>query len=103
MIDEGITNGTYAPTVDTTLNNLTKFHGFFHGNFKNKFDRYKDIRPVSNQPGRLNATAKTHKFSLLDEITTEKLKFRPIISQGGTPSYNATKGYCRLFTTIVSK
>ena len=103
MIDEGITNGTYAPTVDTTLNNLAKFHGFFHGNFKSKFDRYKDIRPVSNQPGRLNATAKTHKFSLLDEITTEKLKFRPIISQGGTPSYNATKGYCRLFTTIVSK
>ena len=63
MIDEGITNGTYAPTVDTTLNDLKKFQDFLCHNFKEKFDRYKDIRPVSNQSGRLYATAKTHKFS----------------------------------------
>ena len=49
------------------------------------------MRPVSNQPGRLYATAKTHKFSSLDEITIEKLKFRPIISQVGTYTYNAAK------------
>ena len=92
MIDEGITNGTYAPTVDTTLNNLKKFQDFLRGNFKGKFDRYKDVRPVSNQPCRLNATAKTHKFSSqLDEITIEKLEFQPIISQGGTSSNNAAK------------
>ena len=29
MIDEGITNGTYAPTVDTILNELRKFQFFF--------------------------------------------------------------------------
>ena len=52
---------------------------------------YKDMRPVSNQPGRLYATAKIHKFSSLDEITIEKLKFRPIISQVGTYTYNAAK------------
>ena len=75
MIDEGITNGTYAPTVDTTLNNLKKFQDFLHHNFKDKFDCYKDMRPISNQPGRLYATAETHKFSSLDEITIEKLKF----------------------------
>ena len=91
MIDEGITNGTYAPTVDTILNNLKKFQDFLRGNFKGKFDRYKDITPVSNQPGRFNAAAKTHKFSSVDEIAIEKLKFRPIISQGGTCSYNAAK------------
>ena len=45
MIDEGVTNGTYVPTVDTTLNNLKKFQDFLRGNFKGKFDRYKDIRP----------------------------------------------------------
>ena len=91
LIDEGITNGIYAPTVDTILNDLKKFQDFLSRNFKGKFDRYKDMRPVSNQPGRLYATAKTHKFSSLDEITIEKLKFRPIISQFGTYTYNAAK------------
>ena len=91
MIAEGITNGTYAPTVDTILNDLKKFKDFLRHNFKGKFDCYKDMRPVSNQPGRLYATAKTHKFSSLDEITIEKLKFRPIISQVVTYTYNAAK------------
>ena len=49
------------------------------------------MRPVSNQSGRLYATVKTHKFTLLDEIIIEKLKFRPIISQVGTYTNNATK------------
>ena len=91
MIDEGITNGTYAPTVDTILNDLKKFQDFLRRNFKGKFDRYKDMRPVYNQPGRSYATAKTHKFSSLDEIRIEKLKFRPIISQVRTYTYNAAK------------
>ena len=91
MIDEGITNGTYAPTADTTLNDLKKFHDFLHRNFQDKFYCYKDMRPGSNQPGRLYATAKTHKSSSLDETTIEKLKFRPIISQIGTYTYNAAK------------
>ena len=43
------------------------------------------MRLVSNQPGRLYATAKTHKFNSLDE----NLKFRPMISQVGTYTYNA--------------
>ena len=89
MIDKGITNGTYAPTADTTLNDLKKFQYFLRNNLKDKFDRYKDMSPVSNQPGRLYATAKTHKFSSLDKL--EKLKFRPIISQVGTYTYNAAK------------
>ena len=32
------------------------------------------MRPVSNQPGKLNATAKIHKFNWLEEITVENLK-----------------------------
>ena len=39
MIDEGIPNGTYAPTVDTILNDLKKFQDFLRRNFKGKFDR----------------------------------------------------------------
>ena len=53
MIDGGITNGTYAPTTDSTLSNLKKFQDFLHGNFKNKLTQYKDMGPVSNQPFRL--------------------------------------------------
>ena len=49
------------------------------------------MRPKSNQPARLYATAKTHKFNDLDEITIEKLKFRPIVDQTGTATYDAAK------------
>ena len=49
------------------------------------------MRPKSNQPARLYATAKTHKFNNLDEVTVEKLKFRPIVDQTGTATYDAAK------------
>ena len=91
MIDEGITNGIYASTTDSTLSDLKKFQDFLRYNLKDKFTHYKDMRPVSNQPGRLYATTKTHKFNSLDEMTVENLKFRPIISQLGTYTYNAAK------------
>ena len=46
---------------------------------------------MSNQPGLIYATAKTHKFTSLDEINVDNLNFRPIISQIGTYAYNAAK------------
>ena len=90
MIDVGIKNGI-CTTEDNTLNDLRKFQDFLRRNFKDKFARYEDMRPVSNQPGRIYATAKTHKFNSLDEINVGNLKFRPIISQIGTYTYNAAK------------
>ena len=45
----------------------------------------------SNQPGQLYGTAKTHKYKHPSEITLDTLKFRPIISQVGTYTYNAAK------------
>ena len=90
MIDVGIKNGI-CTTEDNTLNDLRKFQDFLRRNFKDKFARYEDMRPVSNQPGRIYATAKTHKFNSLDEINIDNLKFRPIISQIGTYTYNAAK------------
>ena len=68
MIDEGIRNGIYTPTEDNTLNDLRKFQEFLRRNFNDKFARYDDVRPVSNQPGRIYATAKTHRFNSLDDI-----------------------------------
>ena len=100
MINEGITNGKYAPTVDTTLNNLQKFQDFLCCSFKDKSYPYKDMRSVSNQPGRLYAAAKTHKLSSFDKITIEKLKFQPIISQVGTYTYNAAKVIANYLKTL---
>ena len=79
MIDEGIINGTYAPTTDSTLTDLRKFQDFLRCYFKDKFTHYKDMRTVSNQLDRLYATAKSHRFNYLHKITVGNLKVRPII------------------------
>ena len=63
---------------------------FLYWNFKIK-PSYEKKRPKSNQPARLYVRAKTHKFNNLDEVTAEKLKFRPIVDQTGTATYDATK------------
>ena len=39
------------------------------------------MRPVPDQSGKIYATAKTHKFDSLENITIQNLKFRPIIPQ----------------------
>lgn len=62
MLDNGITNGTYALTADTTLSDLNKFQNFLLRNFKVKFTHYKDTRPT---------IAKTQKFNLVDDKTVE--------------------------------
>ena len=49
------------------------------------------MRPVSNQPGRFFATAKTHEFTSLNDITVENLKLRPMIDLTGTYTYDTSK------------
>ena len=49
------------------------------------------MRPVSNQPDRFFATAETHKFTLLNDITVENFKLRPIIHLTETYTYNTSK------------
>ena len=49
------------------------------------------MKPDSNQPARFYGTAKTHKFETLEDIIVANLKFRPIIDQTGTFTYNAAK------------
>ena len=91
MIDDGIKNGTYVETTDNTLQDLSRFQDFLYRNFYKKYSRYDDMYPSSNQPARLYGTAKTHKFENLKDISVEKLKFRPIIDQTGTFTYNTAK------------
>ena len=75
---------------DKTQEDLDKFQHFLCCNFKNH-PKFSDMRPVSNQPVRLFATAKNHKFDDLSLITLDDLKFRPIIGQSNTYTYNAVK------------
>ena len=49
------------------------------------------MRPVSNQPARFFATAKTHKFDDHSLINLDDLKFRTIIDQSNTYTYNTAK------------
>ena len=91
MLNDGISKGIYAPTKDTTLRGLKLFQDFLCTNFKDKYDKYEEMRPASHEPGKLYATAKTHKFNSLDDINVDNLKFRPIISQIGTYTYNASR------------
>ena len=59
----------------------SSFKGGLRRSFQDKFWRYEDMRPVSSQPERIYATAKTYTFNSLNEINVDNLKFRPIISQ----------------------
>ena len=49
------------------------------------------MRPVSNQPARFLATAKTHKFDTTEDINVKDLKLRPIIDQTRTYIYDVSK------------
>ena len=89
-IIEGIQQGKYIETIDTTQGDLKHFQDFLYRHFK-KSEHYDQMRPVSNQPGRLFATAKTHKFTSLNNITVENLKLRPIIDLTGTYTCSTSK------------
>ena len=90
MIQEGIDNGKYEITTDKTYRDLKNFQSFLYNNFKDH-EHYQKMRPVSNQPGRFLATAKTHKFNSFDDITIPNIKLRPIIDQTNTFSHAAAK------------
>ena len=90
MIKEGISNGKYTETEDTTLQDLKSFQSFLVRNFKSSLPLDK-IKPTSNQPAFLYGTAKTHKFDNHSEITNENLKLWPIVSTCGTFYYDTAK------------
>ena len=91
IIEKGMQQGKYIETVDTTTqSDLKHFQDFPYRHFK-KSEYYDQMRPVSNQSGRFSATAKTHKFTSLNDITVENLKLRPIKDLTGTYTYNTSK------------
>ena len=90
MINYGIPEGKCIETVDNTHKDLKRFQNFLYQNFY-KHEQYENMCPKSNQPGRFFATAKTHKFGSINDITLDQLKLCPIIDQTGTYIYNVSK------------
>ena len=90
MIDDGISQGKYVETVDNTHQDLKHFQNFLYRHFY-KTEYYDKIRPISNQPARFFATAKSHKFNKIEDINIQDLKLRPIIDQTSTYIYSASK------------
>ena len=90
MLNEGIKRETYERSTDVAKQDLETFQSFLYRNFKSH-PRYDKMRPKSNQPVGLYVTAKTHKFNNLDEVTVKKLKYKPIVDQTGTATYDAAK------------
>ena len=86
MMSKGISKGKFVETVDSTHQDLKHFQDFLYRHFyKTKY--YDGMHPVSNQPARFLATAKTHKFDTIEDINVKDLKLRPIIDQTGTFIY----------------
>ena len=90
MVKEGIDKGTYTMTEDNTIKDLKNLKQFLKRNFKG-YDKLDDMLPTSNQPASTYSTAKTHKFSSVDSVNINDLKFRPIIDQTGMITYIAAK------------
>ena len=80
-----------AITCDCNIDFCTfTFQDFLYRQFyKTKY--YDGMRPVSNQPARFLATAKTHKFDTIEDINVKDLKLRRIIDQSGTFIYDVSK------------
>ena len=66
---------------------LNCFQGFLYRNFKDN-KCYVNMHPVSNQPVRIFATAKTHIFNTKEEINVDHRKLHPLIDETGTYTYN---------------
>ncbi|XP_066931880.1 uncharacterized protein [Clytia hemisphaerica] len=59
--------------------------------------------PSSNQPAQLYGLGKTHKFKSNTEINVNDLKFRPIIAQVGTATYNASQVIANYLKPLVDE
>ena len=57
MIEEGIKNGTYAETDDTTMQDLKRFQDFLRRNFK-LHEHCNEMYPENNEPAKMYGTAK---------------------------------------------
>ena len=90
MINDGIEKGVYVESEDNTIVELNRFNDFINLHFQS-YKHFERMKSSSNTPAQLYGTAKTHKFENISDVTVDSLKFRPIIAQTGTYTYNAAQ------------
>ena len=90
IINEGIQQGKNKEIDDNILKELESFKSFLYWHIKNS-PNCKQVLPSSHQAARFFATAKTHRFENINDITIDNLKLRPIIDQTGTLYYKTRK------------
>ena len=90
MVKEGINKRTYTLTEDNTIKDLKNLKQILQQKIKG-YDELDDMLPTTNEPARIYASTQTHKFSSVDSVNINDLKFRLIINQTGTMTYNAAK------------
>ena len=78
----------YIDTTDDSISEIKRFKIFYTVIYIN-MNITKRWRPRANQLGRFFATAETHKFESISDITLEELN--SIIDQTGTYIYKASK------------
>ena len=89
-INEGIQQGKYEMTTDTTHEDFKKFQSFLYRNFKS-YPSYDNMRPVSYQSIWFFAAAKTLKFIDYSLKNVSDINLRPITDQSNTFTHNAAK------------
>ena len=90
MINDGIEKGVYAESENNTIVELNRFNDFINRHFQS-YKHFERMKSSSNTPAQLYSTTKTHKFENISDITVDSLKFRPIIAQTGTYTYNTAQ------------
>ena len=90
MVKEGIGKEIYTLTEDNSIKDLQNFKQLLKRNFKG-YEKLDDMLPASNQPARIYASSKTHKFLSVNSVSINDLKFQPIIDQTDTMTCNAAK------------
>ena len=101
MVDDVIKNGIYKVAEDNTLKHLKLFKSFLYRNFR-KYEHYEEMPPKSNQPGQFYGTSKTQKFTNINEITIDNLKFCSIIAQTGAYTYKDAQVITQYFKLLCS-
>ena len=90
MLEEGIKTKNYTKCNDSIIKALRSYQNFLLKHFKHH-EFHSTIRLTLNQSAHFFATAKTHKFISLSDITPSDIKLRLIIDQTGMFFYQTGK------------
>ena len=84
----------YIRTTENIVCDLKRFQDFLYRNF-HEHKGYEVMPPRSNHPGCFFTTSKTQKFELIEDVSLDYLKLRPINEQTRTDIFKAFKAVAK--------